>query len=82
MTWEDKGELVRLLNNGLYKEAVKFFGNEDDWDDQAVSMFVLGFDLSQCELLEPIRDRITEVQTNDFKTAIRLGVIQNYFDNK
>ena len=80
MTWDDKGEMIRLLNNGMYKEAVDFFGKEKDWDDQAVEMFVLGFDLTQCELLEPIRERITSVQTYDFRTAMRLAHIQLELD--
>lgn len=82
MTWEDKGEMIRLMTNGLYKEAVELFGKEQDWDDQAVAMFVFGFDLTQCNLLEPIKDRITKVQTEDFRTAFRLGVIQAYFDKQ
>lgn len=82
MTWEDKGEMIRLMNNGLYKEAVELFSKEQDWDDQAVTMFVFGFDLTQCNLLEPIKDRITKVQTEDFRTALRLGVIQAYFDKQ
>ena len=80
MKWEDKGEMIRLLNNGKYEEAVGFFGKEQDWDDQAVEMFVLGFDLTKCALLEPIRERITKVNTPDFRTAMRLAVIQEELD--
>ena len=81
MTWEDKIEMVKLLNNGKYKESVDLFGKEEDWDEQSLSMFVSGFDLTQCDLLEPIKERITKVETNDYRTALRLGLIQAYFDN-
>ena len=81
MTWEDKIEMVKLLNKGKYEEAVDFFGKEEDWDEQALSMFLFCFDLTQCELLEPIKERITKVETNDYCTAMRLGLIQAYFDN-
>ena len=76
MTWENKIEMVKLLNNEKYEEAVELFGKEQDWDDQAVEMFVLGFDLTQCEFLEPIKERITTVKTNDWRTAVRLAVIE------
>lgn len=82
MKWEDKIEMVRLLNNGQYKEAVDFFSKEQDWDEQAVEMFVNGFDLTQCELLEPIKERICSVKVVDFRTAVRLAVIQDLFDKK
>ena len=81
MTWEDKGEMIRLMNNRLYKEAVELFSKEQDWDDQAVTMFVFGFDLTQCNLLEPIKDRITKVQTEDFRTALRLGTVFDFVDD-
>ena len=79
MEWENKVEMIRLLNNGLYEEAVKKFGEEKDWDEQAIEMFTLGFDLNRCELLEPIKDRILSVQSSDFRTAMRLAVIYNHF---
>ena len=79
MEWENKVEMIRLLNNGLYEEAVKMFGEEKDWDEQAIEMFILGFDLNRRELLEPIKDRILSVQSSDFRTAMRLSVIYNHF---
>lgn len=54
MNWEDKCEMVRLLNN----------------------LFVLGFDLTKCVLLNPLKECITKVQSNDFRTAMRLAAIQ------
>ncbi len=81
MTWEDKKEMVKLLNKRKYEDAVDLFSKEEDWDEQSLSMFVFGFDLTQCELLEPIKERITKVKTNDYRIALRLGLIQAYFDN-
>lgn len=82
MKWENKIEMVRLLNNGYYKDAVEFFGKEEDWDDQAVDMFVTGFDLTQCELLKPIKEKICNVKSENFRIAMRLAVIQEYFDKE
>ena len=80
MEWEDKVKMVRLLNNGLYQEAVDLFNKEEDWDEQAVTMFVFGFDLTKCSLLEPIKERICNATTEDFKTALRLALIQEHFN--
>ena len=68
--------MVSLLNNGKYKEATEMFANETDWDDQAVNMFVTGFDLCKCELLEPIKERLCHWDTDDFRTAMRLAYIE------
>ena len=76
MTWENKTEMIRLLNNEKYEEAVDFFRKENDWDDQAVEMFVLGFNLTKSELLNPIKERIVNVTSPDFRTAFRLAIIQ------
>ena len=80
MEWEDKVKMVYLLNNGLYQEAVDLFSKEEDWDEQAVTMFVCGFDLTKCGLLEPIKERICNATTEDFKTALRLALIQEHFN--
>lgn len=80
MKWEDKVNMVRLLNNELYQEAVDLFSKELDWDGQAVIMFINGFDLTKCNLLEPIKERICNVTTEDFRTAMRLALIQEFFD--
>lgn len=73
MGWEDKCKMVSFLNNGNYKEAVDLFAKEQDWDDQAVDMFVTGFDLTQHELIEPIKERIRAITaTSNFFVAIRL----------
>lgn len=80
MEWDNKVKMAHLLNRGMYKEAVELFGNEQDWDEQAVEMFVNGFDLGQYELLTPIKERITNVESTDMRTAMRLGLIQIKFE--
>lgn len=75
MSWEDKCKMVSLLNNGNYKEAVDLFAKEQNWDDQAVDMFVTGFDLTQRELIEPIRERLSTVTTDNYRVAIRLAAL-------
>ena len=75
MRWDDLVKLTKLLNNQEYKEAVEFF-SKLDWDDMAISVFVYGFDLTKCELLIPIKDRICSVKTEDLRVAIRLSLIE------
>jgi hypothetical protein len=80
MDWDDKCKMDELLNNELYQEAVDFFGKQEDWDDQAVTMFVNGFDLTQYELLASIKERLNKLTTPDYRTAIRLAFIQKKFE--
>lgn len=82
MTWDDKIELVKLLNNEKYEEAVEFFGKEQDWDEQAVIMFVTGFDLSKYELLLPIKERIEKETSPDMMTAMRLSFMCEMLSEK
>lgn len=82
MTWDDKIEMAKLLNNGKYEEAVEFFGKEQDWDAQAVDMFVTGFDLLKCELLLPIKERIINAEPSDFRTAFRLSFIRSELEKQ
>ena len=78
MSWEDKCKMVSLLNEGNYKEAVDLlFAKEQDRDDQAVDMFVTGFDLTQHELIEPIKERLRAITTSNFFVAIRLFALNN-----
>ena len=79
MIWEDKCKMVSLLNEGKYKEAVDLFAKEQDWDDQAIDMFVTGFDLAHHELIEPIRERLSVVTTDNCRVAIRLAAIDKLF---
>lgn len=75
MKWEDKIQMISLLNEEKYKEAVDLLSKERDWDDQAIDMFVTGFDLTHRELIEPIRERLKTVTTNNPRVAIRLAAL-------
>lgn len=81
MSWEDKCKMVSLLNEGKYKEAVDLFSNEQDWDDQAVDMFVTGFDLTQRELIRPIKERLRAITTGNFLVAIRLAALNKLLES-
>ena len=83
MTWEDKVEMVRLFNNGLYEEAIDFFGKQDDWDVQACDMFVTGMDLSKCEMCLPLDERIQKVEAatlQGFRSQMRWAMLQVELD--
>lgn len=82
MSWEDKCKMVSLLNEGNYKEAVDLFAKEQDRDDQAVDMFVTGFDLTQHELIEPIKERLRAITTtSNFFVAIRLFALNKLLES-
>ena len=81
MSWEDKCRMVSLLNEGNYKEAVDLFAKEQDWDDQAVDMFVTGFDLTQRELIRPIKERLRAITTGNFLVAIRLAALNKLLES-
>ena len=46
MKWEDKIEMVKLLNNSKIKESTDFYLEHEDWDNwndvQALSMYANG----------------------------------------
>lgn len=81
MNLENKTELVTALNQERYNDAVEMMRIEKDWDDQCIDMFVNGFDLTKCNFLIPIKDRICTTETNSLRIAIRLSAIQAWFDN-
>ena len=73
MKWNDKIQMAKLLNNGKYAEAVEFI-KDKDIDAQAMDMFITGFDLNQCTLLEPIRSLILSYNTEvlDYPSSFRI----------
>lgn len=80
MEWEDKTEMARLLNNGMYKEAVDFISDKE-MDNQAVDMFLTGFNLTNIELLRPIKELFANINSGhfSFRSGIRLEIIKEYF---
>ena len=81
MDWNNKTELAKLLNNQKYEEAISMFSKEDEWDYQAIEIFVTGFDITKCDLLEPIKDRFLKLEDEkivdslSFRSSIRLLTI-------
>jgi len=73
--WNDKMQMAELLNNGKYAEAVEFI-KDKDIDAQAMDMFITGFDLNQCALLEPIRSLILSYNTEvlDWSSSFRIEI--------
>lgn len=92
MEWNDKIEMVKLLNNGKYKEATDYYLSHEAWspwsDNQALSMYANGIDLakaSDCILFE---DKLKDLQINykeqygnlGFRESLRLAMLQDEFE--
>lgn len=73
MEWNDKIEMVKLLNKNNYAEAVEFI-KDKEMDAQAMNMFITGFNLSQWKLLEPIKSLILSYDSGmlNFRSALRM----------
>ena len=80
MTWDEKVEMVKFLNNGNYEEAVSYISGKEV-DNQAMDMFVTGFDLTKMELLKPLKDFIMNFDSGllDFRSGLRLETMKEYF---
>ena len=80
MTWEDKVEMVKFLNDGNYENAVSYI-SEKEVDNQAMDMFVTGFDLTKMDLLNPIKDFVMNFDSGllDFRSGLRLETMKEYF---
>lgn len=77
MEWNDKIELCTLLNNENYAEAVEFIRNKDI-DPQAMDMFITGFELTNFQMLQPIKDIILSYDSSklDWRTSFRLELLK------
>lgn len=80
MTWDEKIEMVKFLNNGEYEQAVSYISGKEV-DNQAMDMFVTGFDLTKMELLKPLKDFIINFDSGllDFRSGLRLETMKEYF---
>ena len=83
MTWDEKVELVGLLNSGQYEEAVEHIQGKEI-DPQAMDMFVTGFDITEYELLRPIENIITAYDSNslDWRSGVRLETMKQFLKKK
>ena len=80
MTWDEKVEMVKLLNDGDYEDAVSYI-SQKEVDNQAMDMFVTGFSLTKMELLNPIKEFIMNFDSAllDFRSGLRLETMKEYF---
>ena len=83
MTWEEKVEMVKFLNDGNYENAVSYI-SEKEVDNQAMDMFVTGFDLTKMELLNPIKDFVMNFESGllDFRSGLRLEIMKEYLKSQ
>jgi len=92
MTWEDKTQLVTLLNQGRSVEAMEFYLQHEVWhpwnDVQALSMFANGISLAKPQTLKHFEDKLREIQLTypevysnlDFRASLRLVILQDCWD--
>lgn len=83
MTWEEKVEMVEFLNDWDYEKAVSYI-SEKEVDNQAMDMFVTGFDLTKMEFLTPIKELIMNFDSDllDFRSGLRLETMKEYFKSQ
>ena len=83
MTWDEKVEMVKFLNDGNYENAVSYI-SEKEVDNQAMDMFVTGFDLTKMDLLNPIKDFIMNFDSGllDFRSGLRLEIMKEYLKSQ
>lgn len=92
MEWNDKIEMVKLLNNGKYKEATDYYLSHEVWlpwnDIQALSMYINGIDLTKANECILFEDKLKDLQTNykkqlgnlGFRELFRLVTLQDEFE--
>ena len=83
MKWDKKVKMATLLNKEQYKEAIEMMKEEEDWDSQAVDMFITGFDLSWFHLCGEIKDRLLEYNSvgMDLTSRLRLEMLKIKLEN-
>ena len=83
MTWDEKVEMVKFLNDGDYEKAVSYILGKEV-DNQAMDMFVTGFDLTKMEFLNPIKELIMNFDSDllDFRCGLRLETMKKYFKDQ
>lgn len=83
MTWDEKVVMVKLLNDGDYEDAVSYI-SQKEVDNQAMDMFVTGFDLTKMELLKPLNDFIMNFDSGllDFRSGLRLETMKEYLKSQ
>jgi len=92
MKWEDKIEMVKLLNNSKIKEATDFYLEHEDWDNwndvQALSMYANGIDLIEEKVNDclAIKDKLNMMASKDiymnldFRAKLRLSMLEELWE--
>lgn len=93
MKWEDKIEMVKLLNNSKIKEATDFYLEHEDWDNwndvQALSMYANGIDLLEEKVNDclAIKDKLNMMKSKDiymnldFRAKLRISMLEEMWEN-
>ena len=78
MTWDEKVEMVTAFNNDDIDTAVKIFSDADEWDSQALDMFLNSFNILQIEKLLPIKERFIAINVDDigWRAQVRFDVMK------
>ena len=78
MTWDEKVEMVTAFNNDDIDDAVKIFSDANEWDSQALDMFLNLFNILQVEKLLPIKERFFAINVDDigWRAQVRFDVMK------
>lgn len=78
MTWDEKVEMVTAFNNDDIDVAVKIFSDANEWDSQALDMFLNSFNILQVEKLLPIKERFIAINVDDigWRAQVRFDVMK------
>lgn len=78
MTWDEKVEMVTAFNNDDIDVAVKIFSDANEWDSQALDMFLNSFNILQIEKLLPIKERFIAINVDDigWRAQVRFDVMK------
>ena len=78
MTWDEKVEMVTAFNNDDIDTAIKIFSDANEWDSQALDMFLNSFNILQIEKLLPIKERFIAINVDDvgWRAQVRFDVMK------
>lgn len=83
MTWDEKVEMVTAFNNDDIDVAVKIFSDANEWDSQALNMFLNSFNILQIEKLLPIKERFIAINVDDigWRAQVRFDVMKQKLED-
>ena len=83
MTWEEKEKMATALNSGEPDETIKLLSEAEDWDDQAVDIFVNSFSILESDKLLPIKERFINFDSSNLglRGQIRYDLIKLELEN-